>query len=147
MTDDKVWDCRIDWKRCRDRLVEEQVCERSSPAPQPKQLELFPPNIALTPPAVSAPVSPPAFERNERILTPADPRWAAFVRALNKAGSKLGCRHDHRLAKRIMAHMGGIDITGSIAFFEDHGGFCDCEILLNVDWNASLTVDSLQVGN
>ena len=61
---------------------------------------------------------------NERILTPADPRWAAFVRALNKAGSKLGCREDHRLAKRIMAHMGGIDITGSIAFFEDHGGFC-----------------------
>ncbi len=32
-----------------------------------------------------------------------------------------------------MAEMGDADIPGTIAFFEAHGGYCDCEILLNVD--------------
>jgi hypothetical protein len=32
-----------------------------------------------------------------------------------------------------MTEMGNVDIPASIAFFEEHGGYCDCEILLNVD--------------
>lgn len=37
-----------------------------------------------------------------------------------------------RCAERIMAAMGGIDIPASVAFFRSRGGFCDCEILLNI---------------
>jgi hypothetical protein len=29
--------------------------------------------------------------------------------------------------------MGGINVEASLAYFKDHGGYCDCEILLNVD--------------
>jgi hypothetical protein len=31
-----------------------------------------------------------------------------------------------------MEDMGKIDINRTLADFEDHGGFCDCEILWNV---------------
>ena len=39
----------------------------------------------------------------------------------------------HRYAKAAMAAMGGIDIEATLAFFESRGGYCDCEILLNVE--------------
>ena len=32
-----------------------------------------------------------------------------------------------------MAEMGDINIEATLAYFEDHGGYCDCEILMNVD--------------
>jgi hypothetical protein len=32
-----------------------------------------------------------------------------------------------------MEDMGKIDIKRTLAYFEDHCGFCDCEILWNVD--------------
>jgi hypothetical protein len=43
------------------------------------------------------------------------------------------CEHDHRYATKIMTEMGDIDIPASIAYFEEHGGYCDCEIGFNVD--------------
>jgi hypothetical protein len=42
-------------------------------------------------------------------------------------------RYVHRHARTVMEDMGKIDIEGSVAYFRDHGGYCDCEILLNVD--------------
>jgi hypothetical protein len=32
-----------------------------------------------------------------------------------------------------MKTMGGIDIVASLDYFARHGGYCDCEILMNVD--------------
>ena len=69
------------------------------------------------------------------ILTPESPRWEQFTDML---GSMEWCdgdagAHVHRYAKAVMAAMGGIDIEATLAFFESHGGYCDCEILLNVD--------------
>lgn len=29
--------------------------------------------------------------------------------------------------------MGGIDIESTMEFFNSHGGYCDCEILFNVE--------------
>jgi hypothetical protein len=66
------------------------------------------------------------------ILTPADKRWDFFAETLSGAITKHGCHHDHRLAEQGMLHMGDVDIPGSIEFFEQHGGFCDCEIIFNV---------------
>ena len=75
------------------------------------------------------------------ILTPESPRWAAFADELFKVtricdGDGSGESNPdlvHRYAKKVMADMGNVDIPGSLAFFEAHGGYCDCEILLNVD--------------
>jgi hypothetical protein len=72
------------------------------------------------------------------VLTPESPRWEQFTGLLESTGSVWGCDgdagdHVHRHAKAVMAAMGGIDIEATLAFFESHGGYCDCEILLNVD--------------
>lgn len=74
------------------------------------------------------------------ILTPNSDRWGTFIEALDYAvqvngcdGSEPGQPSKHQLAKRTMAAMGDVDVPGSIEYFEAHGGYCDCEILMNVD--------------
>ena len=39
----------------------------------------------------------------------------------------------HRYAEAVLTELGGIDIDGTLEFFRQHGGYCDCEILFNVD--------------
>jgi hypothetical protein len=75
---------------------------------------------------------------NEQIevLTTDSLRWNEFTEALGQivfpGENILNCNHDHRHAKQVMSEMGGVDIPASIEYFEEHGGFCDCEILFNV---------------
>ena len=81
------------------------------------------------------------------VLTPQNPRWGEFVDRLSAAlyvdDESWQCDGDesnnrttpeqvHRHAKGVMATMGGIDTAASLDFFKAHGGYCDCEILLNV---------------
>ena len=87
--------------------------------------------------------------KQSEILTPTSSRWDEFVDCLEAAVSRGGCNGGwitlhgkevlanpdrvHLYAQGIMRRMGDVDIPGTIAFFEAHGGYCDCEILLNVD--------------
>ena len=50
--------------------------------------------------------------------------------ALGERGCAGGTNKDN--AETVMRKMGGVNIEASLAYFEDHGGYCDCEILLNV---------------
>jgi hypothetical protein len=89
------------------------------------------------------------------VLTPENPRWEQFTAAmLDSMESMELCDGDarqaepdkvHRHAKAVMTAMGDIDIAATLAFFEAHGGYCDCEILLNVDpdWNWMSPVNGL----
>jgi hypothetical protein len=68
------------------------------------------------------------------ILTPASLRWGEFTDALVQSLKRHGCdAQSQRHAKRIIAAMGGIDVEGSLAYFRKYGGYCDCEILINVE--------------
>jgi hypothetical protein len=77
------------------------------------------------------------------VLTPESPEWEEFASALDASLGRWGCDGDgtgefdpgcvHRRAKAVMTAMGGIDIEETLEYFKDHGGYCDCEILLNVD--------------
>ena len=84
----------------------------------------------------------------KEVLTPESPRWDEFADALagawhdprwhrksDDAPTRLFRRkgNEYQYAKRIMAKMGGIDIPASLEFFKSKGGYCDGEILLNVD--------------
>jgi len=40
---------------------------------------------------------------------------------------------DKSMATAILEDMGGFDVVGSLVYFERNGGYCDCEILFNVD--------------
>ena len=79
------------------------------------------------------------------ILTPKRPRWSLFVRLLGdtmtdglpegtwRCGDDDSGGSKHRYAEAVLTELGGIDIDGTLAFFRQHGGYCDCEILFNVD--------------
>ena len=79
------------------------------------------------------------------ILTPRSPRWSLFAKLLDDTmteGLPKGtwrCGNDgsggskHRYAVAVLTELGGIDIGGTLVFFRRHGGYCDCEVLLNVD--------------
>lgn len=48
---------------------------------------------------------------------------------------KCSSRPDFELARPILSKM-GCDVEASIAYFREHGGYCDCEILFNVERSA-----------
>lgn len=68
-------------------------------------------------------------------MNPDDPNWDDFCERLSDeldSDEHDGCHTDHRLSTAILATM-NYDVPSSLAYFEQHGGGCDCEILLNVD--------------
>ena len=70
------------------------------------------------------------------VLMPGGERWEEFCRRLCSAmdssgGCAGGTNKDNAIA--VMREMGGVEIEATLEYFEDHGGYCDCEILLNVD--------------
>jgi hypothetical protein len=78
-----------------------------------------------------------------------EPRWSEFITALGGAvfpdDHACLCRHDYRYAEAIMVRMGGIDIPKSIAFFQTHGGYCDCLIIFDVDFDPRAKAEELAV--
>jgi hypothetical protein len=72
-------------------------------------------------------------------MTPEHPRWEEFCERLDAAleGSPAGCNGcghpaGHEAARSILATMDDVDVAASLAYFREHGGHCDCEILLNL---------------
>jgi hypothetical protein len=84
-------------------------------------------------------------------MTPRHPRWAEFVAIMS---GPLGCNFqeehgkttwqcdggtDKKLATRTLRErFPDVDVAGSLAYFEQHGGYCDCEILFTVADDADL---------
>jgi hypothetical protein len=67
-------------------------------------------------------------------LTTKSPRWVEFAGRLARSVSRVkDCHHSYQHAVEIMNAMGGVDIEATLAYCRDHGGFCDCEILFNVE--------------
>jgi hypothetical protein len=78
------------------------------------------------------------------LMHPEHPRWAEFIVKLYKAidfelkeqeelewTSKCtpgSCQNAHKILKEM-----GADADASIANFNNHGGGCDCEIIVNMD--------------
>lgn len=67
------------------------------------------------------------------------PLWEQFVYALDQVCFSVkdsevisNCRGDYRFTEKILNSMPGVDFHQSLNFFQEHGGFCDCEILFNV---------------
>lgn len=85
-----------------------------------------------------------------RIMTPSEPDWNEFKDRLE---GPEGCNfrkddageiwwdcggHEDTIADfskstAILSSMDNIDVPASIEFFGEHGGYCDCEVLFNVE--------------
>ena len=67
------------------------------------------------------------------VMTPLNPRWVGFVSRLADAVRAEGCDAESlRLTERLLRGMDGIDAARSVEFFRANGGYCDCEVLMNV---------------
>jgi hypothetical protein len=49
-----------------------------------------------------------------------------------KSGHCRGTKTRPLTCEILEKHFPGVDIPATLAYFEDHGGYCDCEVLLNV---------------
>lgn len=69
------------------------------------------------------------------IMTPSHPRWEEFAERLEEALRAETCDSTTlRLSTRLLGSMADIDVAKSVEYFRANGGYCDCEVLLNVDW-------------
>jgi hypothetical protein len=73
-----------------------------------------------------------AMNTDLEVMTPDNPRWREFKEKLWACFETFGCDHTFDLTKLVLARMAGVNIEASLKYFEDHGGYCDCEIGLNV---------------
>jgi len=71
----------------------------------------------------------------QNLMRPEHEQWKHFYEMLAEACKTEGCdSHSTRLAKRILSeHFPAINAAASVKFFQKNGGFCDCEILMNVE--------------
>lgn len=83
-------------------------------------------------------------------MTPSNERWDEFYERLegeegcnfrykiegdpNSTTWTCSSKADRPLATAILEKMGNIDIDKTMKYFDEHGGYCDCEILFNVDF-------------
>lgn len=69
------------------------------------------------------------------IMNKTDPRWRKFIDMLSKAIERNGCDATTltQSKKILKEHFSDIDIEGTVEYFEGRGGFCDCEVIYNVD--------------
>lgn len=81
------------------------------------------------------------------IMTPKHPRWNSFIELMRgpeglRSTPDLWAAFTHvcdntitrPLARNILLkHFAGVDVEESLLFFADYGGFCDCEIVWNVE--------------
>jgi hypothetical protein len=67
-------------------------------------------------------------------MTPEHAQWKEFLTELSQSIREHGCdAKSLRLAKDILSSdRYHCDVEASLEFFREHGGYCDCEILLNV---------------
>ena len=74
-------------------------------------------------------------------MRPRHPRWTEFIDRLagpdgcNFKAETWTCFGDTRLTERILAGMGWepAAIAASLRYFRSRGGYCDCEVVFNVD--------------
>ena len=88
-------------------------------------------------------------QKQQFVMTPDHPKWEEFYERLNgpegcdfrphpTVGFTFKCKggDDRSMATNILRDMGA-DVEASLDFFSENGGFCDCEVILNVARNAN----------
>lgn len=76
---------------------------------------------------------------------PGHPRWKEFLGKLegpsfltkeedDEEGFVFNCdgSFERPLTRKLLLEFEGIDVDASLEYFQQHGGYCDCEVLFNV---------------
>ena len=66
-------------------------------------------------------------------LHPDHDRWAEFVNEMLWSCDYTNCDHNtNRITRDVLRKMKGIKVAKTLMFFRSLGGYCDCEVMLNV---------------
>jgi Protein of unknown function (DUF2695) len=68
-----------------------------------------------------------------QIMTTGHPMWGHFAGLLATSLETRECDDTLTITRKLLLDMTIFDVDSSIEWLEDHTGFCDCEVLLNVD--------------
>lgn len=68
-----------------------------------------------------------------QIMTPSHPKWDAFKFKLIRVSNKCDSISKKQTELILIKDFPEVNLKRSINFFEKHGGFCNCEILMNVE--------------
>jgi hypothetical protein len=76
------------------------------------------------------------------ILTPSHKYWRALRYRLDQMVNthvegkpQFNCKHDLSNTRKILKSLPKIDVEGTIQQYQELGGYCDCEVLMNVESN------------
>ena len=69
---------------------------------------------------------------NKEILNKKHPYWRAVYVRLNDGLVKRGCNHTFDITEQILFSLPNVDVGGTLDLFMESGGYCDCEVFLNV---------------
>jgi hypothetical protein len=78
------------------------------------------------------------MDDSTNLMGPTHPEWIAFCTALAAGLTVEGkdswyCQHDHRHTRVLLAtKWPEIDVEDTLELFLDCGGYCDCEVLLDL---------------
>jgi len=102
----------------------------------PKFMPSFKPSFKKSKPSTETNPKPnfmPSFVPvNLEIMNKRHPRWKNFLELVHiLLGYNGPCSSELTLAKFVLERE-GVDVEKSIEYLQDNGGFCDCEILMNV---------------
>jgi hypothetical protein len=88
------------------------------------------------------------YKGGKKVMSPGDPQWDRFYDLLqgpegcnfHKADVPGGftwtcdCDVERPLTRKILEkYFPTHDVGASLAYFEQHGGYCDCEVIFNVE--------------
>jgi hypothetical protein len=72
-------------------------------------------------------------EINAQTMTTGHPMWDRFADSIATLLETHECDNTLTISRELLVDMRIFDVDGSIEWLQDHAGFCDCEVLLNVD--------------
>ena len=62
------------------------------------------------------------------LMIPGHPQWVEFC---NKLQEMQWCEHEFGYAIECL-NLFAVDTDRTLAWFQEHGGYCDCEIIFNI---------------
>ena len=79
------------------------------------------------------------MENKKEIVTHSHKYWNALIYRLENSllvyqnGKWIAkCDCDLKITRKILKSLPQVDVEGTIEYLQSYGGFCDCEVLMNV---------------
>lgn len=60
-------------------------------------------------------------------------KFIQLVELLDAEFHECGCDHDLKLTEQILSNLDVKDVLSVLAWLEEQGGYCDCEVMMNVE--------------